>query len=188
MVLLDIITGLRSGELRGLKRKFITKDLIKVRNTLKNVKIYNSPTEYHRELKLIRPKSDSSIRNVNFPIDFYLTLEKYLIEQEKKWQQNGLVFNDESLIFTTQNCLPIEQANFSRRWKRFLKRIKIEYKKFHTIRDTYATNLIRRGANITTVKDMLGHSSIQITEKYYIFVFPEDKSKTANLLNDLISS
>ncbi len=39
----------------------------------------------------------------------------------------------------------------------------------------------------TTVKELLGHSSIQITEKYYIFVFPEDKSKTAELINDLIS-
>ena len=63
----------------------------------------------------------------------------------------------------------------------------MEYKKFHSIRDTYATKLIRLGANITTVKELLGHSSIKITEKYYVFVFPEDKSKTANLLNSLIS-
>ena len=67
-----------------------------------------------------------------------------------------------------------------------LKKLNITYKKFHSIRDTYATKLIRLGANITTVKELLGHSSIQITEKYYIFVFPEDRSETANLLNTLI--
>ena len=55
------------------------------------------------------------------------------------------------------------------------------------MRDTYATTLVRRGAKLHDVKALLGHSSIKITEKYYVFVFPEDKSKTANLLNDLIS-
>ena len=70
---------------------------------------------------------------------------------------------------------------------RFLKRIEINYKKPHSMRDTYATNLIIKGANIHTVKELLGHSSINITEKYYVFVFPENKSKTANLLNDFLS-
>ena len=107
-------------------------------------------------------------------------------EQELKWKQNGLEFNDDSLIFTTKNCKPIEVSNFRRSWQRFLKRINIEYKKFHSIRDTYATKLIRLGANITTVKELLGHSSISITEKYYVFVFPEDRAETANLLNSLI--
>ena len=77
-------------------------------------------------------------------------------------------------------------TNFSRAWKRFLKRIEIRYKKPHSMRDTYATTLIRRGASIHDVKSLLGHSSIKITEKYYIFVFPEDKSQTASLLNDMI--
>ncbi len=186
MVLLDIMTGLRSGELRGLKNKFLNKQMVKIRNTLKNVKIFDSPTEYHRELKLIKPKSSSSIRNVNFPTNLYPILEKYLKEQDLKWKKQGLIFNDDSLLFTTNSCLPIDASNFARAWERFLKRIKIDYKKPHSIRDTYATTLIRKGATITTVKELLGHSSIKITEKYYIYVFPDDKSETANLMNDLI--
>lgn len=188
MILLDIVTGLRSGELRGLKKKFVTQNMVKVRNTLKRIKIFDSPTKYHYETKLIKPKSDSSIRNVNFPTDFSIILEQYLQEQELKWKENGLEFNDDSLIFTTKNCKPIEVSNFRRSWQRFLKRINVEYKKFHSIRDTYATKLIRLGANITTVKDLLGHSSISITEQYYVFVFPEDRAETANLLNSLILS
>ena len=162
--------------------------MVKVRNTLKRIKVFESPSKYHYEIKLIKPKSDSSIRNVNFPNEFYLILKQYLHEQELKWEKNGLKFDDDSLIFTTKNCKPIDVSNFGRSWQRFLKRINIDYKKFHSIRDTYATKLIRLGANITTVKDLLGHSSISITEKYYIFVFPEDKSETANLLNDLFLS
>ena len=187
MILLDLVSGLRSGELRGLKKKFIEKYLIKVRNTLKNVKVFDSPTEYHRELKLIKPKSKTSIRNIAFPENFWFILNSYFKEQEEKWKNNGLEFNDDSLIFTTANCKPIDNKNFTRAWKRFLNRIKVNYKKPHSLRDTYATNLISKGAKIHTVKELLGHSSISITEKYYIYVFPEDKSQTANLLNDFIS-
>ena len=181
-----MLHGLRSGELRGLKKKFVEQNMVKIRNTLKRIKVFESPSKYHYETKLIKPKSDSSIRTVNFPTEFSLILEQYLQEQELKWKENGLEFNDNSLIFTTKSCKPIEVSNFGRSWKRFLKKLNIAYKKFHSIRDTYATKLIRLGANITTVKELLGHSSIQITEKYYIFVFPEDRSETANLLNTLI--
>lgn len=187
MIMLDLVTGLRSGELRGLKKKFLSKYKVKVRNTLKNVKVFDSPTNFHRELKLIKPKSTTSIRDVDFPTNIYPMIEQYLKEQEIKWKEQGLNFNDDSLIFTTKSCLPIDVSNFRRAWQRFLKRIKIDYKKPHSIRDTYATTLIRRGANISTVKELLGHSSITITEKYYIYVFPEDKSETANLMNDLIN-
>lgn len=187
MTMLDIVTGLRSGELRGLKKKFVKKHLVKVRNTLKRVKVFDDEEKWHYKIKLIKPKSTSSIRDVNFPTTFYSVLEYYLEEQSEKWKNKGLEFNDESLLFTTKNCLPIDEKNFSRAWKRFLKKIKVRYKKPHSIRDTYATTLVRKGAKMHDVKEMLGHSSIKITEKYYIYVFPEDKSKTADLLNDLIT-
>lgn len=185
-IMLDLLTGLRLGELLGMKKKFIVKYLVKIRNTLKRVKVYDNDEKWHRETKLIRPKSVTSIRDVPFPIPFWEVLEKYLKEQETKWKNNGLKFDENSLLFTTDTCNPIDMKNFSRAWERFLNRIELEKKKPHSIRDTYATTLIRRGANIHDVKALLGHSSIKITEKYYIFVFPDDKSKTAALLNDLV--
>lgn len=183
----DFITGVRKGELLGVKKKFVDlkKCTLKVRNTLGLVKVFETPQKFTRVLKLKRLKSPSSIRTVSFPKYFAEVLKLYFEEQEKKWKDNGLEFNDESLIFTTSTCKPIDNTNFSRAWKRFLTRIKIEYKKIHSIRDTYATLLIRKGAKIHDVKKLLGHSSITITEKYYIFVFPEDLEATAGLLNFL---
>ncbi len=186
MVQLDFITGLRLGELTGLKKKYVSNYMVKVRNTLKRVKIYDSPTSYHRELKLIKPKSKTSIRNVNYAKYFCSTLEDYFKTQEIKWKNNGLEFNDDSLIFTTDSCSPIDAANFHRAWRRFLKRINVDFRKPHSMRDTYATTLFKRGAKLHDVKELLGHSSITITEKYYLFVFPEDKVDTANLMDNFI--
>lgn len=186
-VQLDFLTGLRIGELLGLKKKFVFSNMIKVRNTLKRIKVFDTPSTWHYQVKLIKPKFKSSIRDIYYANSFYKNIEKYFKEQEIKWKANGLKFSDDSLIFTTASCQPIDRTNFTRAWKRFLKRINVDYKKFHSIRDTYATSLIRRGAKIMTVKELLGHSSISVTEKYYLYVFPEDKSETAELLNDIVS-
>ena len=186
IVQLGLVTGLRLGELLGLKRKFFEENLVKVRNTLKRVKVFDTTNTWHRETKLIKPKSKDSIRTVYYPQNLYSIFKLYFKEQEDKWHKNNLIFNDDSLIFTTETCKPIDMTNFTRAWKRFLKRLNIEYKKPHSMRDTYATTLIRRGAKIHDIKDLLGHSTIKITEKYYLFVFPEDKSKTANLIDDLV--
>ena len=185
---LDLVTGLRKGELLGLKRKYINLDkcTIKVVNTLKLVKVFDENKTHKRVLKLTTPKTKSSIREIPFPETLKPILKQYFIEQIEKYKKIGLKFNSESLIFTTSACTPFETSNFSKKWAKFLDSINLVFKKFHSIRDTYATTLIRRGAKIIEVKELLGHSSIKTTERYYIFCFPEDKSKTVNLLCDFI--
>lgn len=185
---MDFLSGLRKGELLGLKKKFvdIATCTIKVRNTLKIVKVFDTPTQYHRELRLTKPKTKSSVRNVDFPSNFKNALILYFEDQEKKWASNGLEFNEDSLIFTTDSCLPLNGSNYNRAWKRFLARNNLPNKKFHNIRDTYATTLFRKGARLTDVRDLLGHSTIETTEKYYIYVFPTDKKNTVSLLDNLV--
>lgn len=186
---LDLITGLRRGELLGILKKDINLDkcTVKVRTSLRRVKNYIDEETYNTKLKLITPKTKKSSRTVPFPKNAKPILEKYFKEQELKYKNNCLKFDDSSLIFTTATCKPIDPSNFNKAWKRFLNRINLQYKKIHAIRDTYATTLVRRGAKILDVKELLGHSNIKTTEKYYLFVFPEDKIATANLINDFVS-
>lgn len=37
---------------------------------------------------------------------------------------------------------------------------------WHTFRHTFASRLIRNGANLVTVKELLGHSSVAVTMRY----------------------
>jgi len=148
------------------------------------IKVFENESTFKRVLKLKNTKTPSSIRTVYFAATFIRTMELYLKEQIEKWFKNGLKFNEDSLIFTTDSCKPIDPTNYYKAWQRFLKRIGVAFKKVHAIRDTFATNLIRRDAKINDVKDILGHRTIETTEKYYIFVYPEDKKSTAELLSD----
>lgn len=46
--------------------------------------------------------------------------------------------------------------------------------RFHDLRHTFATRLVERGVDIITVRDLLGHSSVRVTERY---AHSQDKRK-----------
>ena len=56
--------------------------------------------------------------------------------------------------------------------------------RYHDMRHTYATNLLKAGENITDVSGLLGHSSIQITVDTYGHFLPS-KERRVSLTNAL---
>ena len=38
--------------------------------------------------------------------------------------------------------------------------------RFHDLRHTFASRLVQNGVDLITIKDLLGHSSVKITERY----------------------
>lgn len=67
---------------------------------------------------------------------------------------------------------------------------KVRYKYcVHTLRHTFATILINdKNANIVKVSELLGHSGIEITQRYYLKKEPEKFFDEVNLLNDIGNS
>ena len=57
-------------------------------------------------------------------------------------------------------------------FKRACKKAGIEGVTLHTLRHTFGTRLIEKGADIVTAKDLLHHSSLEMTERY---THPDDK-------------
>jgi integrase len=56
----------------------------------------------------------------------------------------------------------------------------------HTYRHTFGTNLYRKGVPLKTASDLLGHSDISTTAKYYIGTRDEEKRKAIEMLSDLL--
>lgn len=55
---------------------------------------------------------------------------------------------------------------------------------FHVARHSFAVNILNNGANIKTVSSLLGHSSLQMTEKY-IHAIDKLKEDAINSLPEL---
>jgi integrase len=63
--------------------------------------------------------------------------------------------------------VPIDPHNFTNRvWPAALEASKIPHCTPHDLRHTYASRLVGRGIELIRVRDLLGHSSIQTTERY----------------------
>jgi integrase len=54
--------------------------------------------------------------------------------------------------------------------------------RFHDLRHTFATRLVRKGVDVETLRSLLGHFSITVTERY-IHTAAEQKRQAVNLLN-----
>lgn len=55
----------------------------------------------------------------------------------------------------------------------------------HTLRHTFATQLLRGGQNVKVVSDLLGHASITITLDIYAHVLPRDTARAVASLPSL---
>lgn len=72
--------------------------------------------------------------------------------------------------------------NITKSWGGLMKLAEITNFRFHDLRHSFASKLMMRGADLYTVKDLLGHASIETTQRY-AHLAPEHKSKAIELLN-----
>jgi len=66
----------------------------------------------------------------------------------------------------------INPTTLSKKFKKLLKDNEIKEVRFHDLRHTHATNLLKEGIHAKIVSERLGHSSIQITLDTYSHVLP----------------
>ena len=62
----------------------------------------------------------------------------------------------------------------------------IEDFKIHDMRHTFASNLVMAGVDLMTVKELLGHKSIEMTMRY-AHLAPEHKMRAVNVLDEVLN-
>ena len=169
--ILMLNTGLRTGELLGLLNSDIDLEnkTLTVRQGVKEVSRRNG-VEFTsgREIKIGKPKSTASKRTV--------PLNRTAIEMIEELRKEAY-FGENTPLVADENGDYTRPVNFRKRYYRILKAAGIEQKGLHSLRHTFATNLVNgikqsdgsiKSLTPRQVADLLGHSTSQITELYYV--------------------
>jgi len=147
IILCALNTGMRKGEIIGLKWNDVD-----LNNNIITINQTNSKSKKQRKI----------------PINS--VLRKLLLELKLQNLQPEFVFlNSVNLPYKRQDSL-------NRIFQAALKKAKIKGFRFHDLRHTAATRMLENSGNIVAVKEILGHSSLDMTMRY---AHPNDSLKGA---------
>jgi integrase len=170
--------GLRKGEILGLLWEDVDFDAATLHVT-------GSLQRQNGHLERSATKTDASIRTVTLPPTLLKILRKHKARQEKerarceRWHETGYVFT--STIGT-----PLEPSNMIRHFKASLRKAGLPpTTRFHDLRHTCATLMIKRGVHARAVMDVLGHAQISTTMNTYAHVLEEVQREAVSALDAL---
>lgn len=181
-------TGMRIGEILGLSENdidFENKE-IRIKRIVSSYTLIEGDTR--KKVNVLQsPKTRDSIRTIPLPSSIVPVLNLAKTEKSKNKLKAGTSYNKEyeDLYFLTENGNLIYQANLVRSWQSFLKHLDIPYKKFHSLRHTYATMQFEARIPLKTVSKLLGHSKIDITADTYTHVLKKEEQKVADIISVL---
>lgn len=86
-------------------------------------------------------------------------------------------------VFDNGKGEPLHHPDYyTKEFIRLLKRAEIERANLHTLRHTFASHLVMAGVDLRTVQELLGHSSVKVTEQYS-HLSPDHRAKAVAVLN-----
>lgn len=183
---LELGTGLRRGELLALRREDIDfeKGMVHVNRTLVMVRAEGGSSR--TELVYQEPKTEKSREPVPIPKVVLEELKRHRARQEEEKAFWGQAYQDNGLVFCTEDGKPLDPANFFRRYKRILKRAGLPAVSFHTLRHTFATLLLEAGEEMKTVQELLRHTVIDVTADIYTQVTKRLKKKVSAKVEEIL--
>lgn len=178
-------TGLRPGELLGLLNSDIDLER-RVMHLQRGMKIVYKRddaglSDGSTEFKVGKLKSATSKRDIPLNNTAIKMIEEL---------RNEFYFGENSPLVCDEHGGYTNPERFRRRYYRLLEGAGIESKGLHSLRHTFATNLVNgitqsngavKSLTVKQVADLLGHSTTQVTEMYYV---KKDTSKLNGITND----
>lgn len=162
-ILICLFSGLRLGEICALRIDNIDtfNRCIKVSQTVQRIKNENNKKT---TLYCAPPKSVSSIRTIPLCDALLDLLGKIDIQGEYLLNGNSLM----------------EPRTYQYMFTRYLKAAFINYKNFHSLRHTFATNCIESGMDVKCLSEILGHSDVKTTMNRYVHPTMDNKRYQMN--------
>ena len=169
-------TGMRRSELLGLRWSDIALD----KGT---VSINRGLVAIGYQLTESRGKTANSRRSID--------LDPATIDILTRWKawtsvEHRVAGTDPDYVFTHPHGGPVHPHSISQAFERITRNAQLPVIRFHDLRHTHATLLIKEGTPVKVVSERLGHATTAFTIETYQHVLPGMQTQAANLFAQLI--
>lgn len=182
MIYLAIDTGLREGELTGLKWEDINFNTCEI-----NI---NKQRHYITGIGNIegKPKTDAGVRTVTASKTVIAFLKEYKKQQNENQLKFGTAWQNGQYVFLHEDGSPISTQLPYKWFTKFLNRHNLPKITFHQLRHTNASLLISSGEDIVTVSGRLGHADKNVTLNTYSHIIKSKEAQVANKMDEFYLS
>ena len=161
-----LYTGMRRSELLGLPWK--------------DVDIYLAQLSVTQTLHRLsskgfifgKPKTAKSRRTIALPPTVCILLRQLKERQIAERLLLGLRLQDDDLVFSKPDGKPLDPSTITHTFRKIVKRAGLPTLRFHDLRHTHASLMLKQSVHPKIVSERLGHSSIGITLDTYSHVMP----------------
>lgn len=177
-IILLLYTGLRVGELLALKWDCIDfdKKTLTVKGNVKQVKNRDKNTsKKYIMIDQNTTKTKSGMR--------IIPLSAMAVEALKYFEE---INNNHIYVVSSDIKEPLSPRNLDRTFRSVLTNAGItNIHGVHSLRHTFASMLFRKGVDVKTVSELLGHSDTGVTYNIYIHLIQEQKVKAIESLDEI---
>jgi integrase len=181
---LAIQTGMRQGELLGLKWEDVDLDrqTVRVRWTLTR-----KGSDTGGSYGFGAPKTKMSRRTVRLTGRTVDALRGHRARQAKEKLRVGALYQDRGLVFAGERGGIINPSNLrNRSFKPLLAKADLPSITFHDLRHTCASLLFQRNIHPKFVQELLGHASVAITLDTYSHMLPGMGGEAADAMDEAL--
>jgi integrase len=166
LIHLAVYTGLRRSELLGLRWRNVDLDM----SALSVVQVLH----YLKGPRIVfqEPKSQKGKRQVALSPVAVVALREYRERQALEYIMAGRVLTQDDLVFSKTDGSPFLPNSVTHAFTAIVRRIGLAGIRFHDLRHTHASLMLRQGIHPKIVSERLGHATVGITLDTYSHVTP----------------
>lgn len=180
IIFLSLDLGCRRGELTGLTWDDI--DLDSGRLEINKTTQYAYGEIYEKGTKTVNSERVNYVSGMTLDI-----LKQWRKEQLQQKLLLGSKWEGSNRVFTTDYGADIHPDTPTKIFKKILKKYNLREIKFHSLRHTTVSLMIRKGIQPQLISRKVGHSSVQTTDRIYSHFFEDQFKDVPNVMDDLLT-
>ena len=178
LIYVALATGARQGELLALRWEDIDGDTLRITRTARRLP--------GQGITYGPPKTARSVRPVALSPNTVKVLREHRAAQVEYRLSLGPAYADHGLVFPSATGRPTDDSNLRQTFRRLLRQAELPAIRFHDLRHTAATLMLRSGVHPKVVSERLGHATVSITLDTYSHVTPDMQREAAEALDAVL--